>query len=94
LGFAIIELHLSNDSLDFQPESTVRTETGRIMRQLRSRYGMTQAGLASLTGIHRTYLSRLECGQAMPSVIVLMRIARTLGLDKIMLRVRISSVSA
>lgn len=52
---------------------------------------MTQAMLATLTGIHRTYLSRAERGQVIPSIIALMQIAGALGVDKVMLRVRGSS---
>jgi transcriptional regulator with XRE-family HTH domain len=49
---------------------------------------MTQAALSSLTGIHRTYLSRAERGQVMPSFIPLMQIFCALGVDKVLLRVR------
>jgi transcriptional regulator with XRE-family HTH domain len=58
---------------------------------LRSRRDITQAALASLTGIHRTYLSRAERGQVMPSIIALMQIGRALEVDKVLLRVRSSS---
>jgi transcriptional regulator with XRE-family HTH domain len=44
-----------------------------------------------MTGIHRTYLSRAERGQVMPSVVALMQILRALGVDKMLLRVRSSS---
>jgi transcriptional regulator with XRE-family HTH domain len=58
---------------------------------LRFRRDITQAELASLTGIHRTYLSRAERGQVMPSIIALLQIARALDVDKLLLRVRSSS---
>lgn len=61
---------------------------GRIIRRLRLRRGITQAVLASLTGIHRTYLSRAERGRVLPSVVTLMHIVSALGVDKISLRVR------
>ena len=93
LGITYIELSISNtlDRLDSQFLNSVRREVGELIRRLRSRRGMTQAALASLTGIHRTYLSRAERGQVMPSIIALMRIAGSLGVDKIPLRVRSSS---
>jgi transcriptional regulator with XRE-family HTH domain len=53
---------------------------------------MTQAELASLTEINRTYLSRAERGKVMPSVVAMMQIAGALGVDKILLRVRGSSM--
>jgi DNA-binding XRE family transcriptional regulator len=61
---------------------------GGIIRRLRLRRGITQAVLASLTGIHRTYLSRAERGRVLPSVFTLMQIASALGVDKISLRIR------
>jgi transcriptional regulator with XRE-family HTH domain len=57
---------------------------------MRSRLGMTQAALASATGLHRTYLSRVENGQVLPSIIRLIEIAGGLGIDKITLRIRSS----
>jgi transcriptional regulator with XRE-family HTH domain len=46
---------------------------------MRLRRGISQANLASATGIHRTYLSRAENGQVLPSVTVLIEIAGALG---------------
>jgi DNA-binding XRE family transcriptional regulator len=93
LGITYIELFLSDQLvfIDSQSLSAIRIEVGRLIRRLRSRNGITQATLASLTGIHRTYLSRAERGQVMPSVIALMQIVAALGVDKVMLRVRSSS---
>jgi DNA-binding XRE family transcriptional regulator len=91
LGFTYIELDLSADQ---QHPQIRRREMGRLLRFLRSRYGVTQSELASRTGIHRTYLSRVECGRIIPSLIVLMQIARALGIDKIVARIRIPPASA
>jgi DNA-binding XRE family transcriptional regulator len=93
LGITYIELSLSDKPvfIDHQSLSAIRIEVGRLIRRLRSRNGMTQAMLATLTGIHRTYLSRAERGQVIPSIIALMQIAGALGVDKVMLRVRGSS---
>jgi transcriptional regulator with XRE-family HTH domain len=52
--------------------------------------GQLRTALASLTGIYQTYLSRVERGQVMPSVITLMQIAGPLGVDKLILRLRSS----
>lgn len=92
-GITYIELFLSDQLvyIDSQNPSAIRIEVGGLIRRLRSRNGITQATLASLTGIHRTYLSRAERGQVTPSVIALMQIAVALGVDKVMLRVRSSS---
>jgi DNA-binding XRE family transcriptional regulator len=93
LGVNYIELFVPTLPDCPKARSPVATgiELGGLMRRLRSRRGMTQDALASLTGVHRTYLSRAERGQVVPSIISLMRIARALGVDKILLRVRSSS---
>jgi DNA-binding XRE family transcriptional regulator len=90
VGFNYIEICLPNplDCRDSKSQTTLRRETGALMRRLRLRRGVTQAALAFLTGIHRTYLSRAERGQVMPSLLVQMQIAGSLGVDKIILRVR------
>ena len=90
LGITYVEFVLSDplSDLDSQDLIAIRKEVGGLIRRLRSRCGMTQATLASLTGIHRTYLSRAEQGQVMPSVIALMQIAGALGVDKMFLRIR------
>jgi DNA-binding XRE family transcriptional regulator len=93
LGVNYIEIFVPTlpDCRDTRCLVATRMELGGLMRRLRSRRGMTQGALASLTGIHRTYLSRAERGQVVPSIISLMLIARALGVDKILLRVRSSS---
>ena len=93
LGITYLEIQLPNSLalLSAQAGAAIRREVGGLIRRLRSRRDITQAALASLTGIHRTYLSRAERGQVIPSLIALMQIARALEVDKILLRVRSSS---
>lgn len=93
LGISYIEIYLpsSLEPITSQEAVTIRKEVGGLIRRLRSRREITQAGLAALTGIHRTYLSRAERGQVMPSIVALMQIARALEVDKILMRVRSSS---
>src|ERR1700731_393874 len=93
LGFSYIEIFLPDPltPLNSQRQIAARLEVGRLIRRLRSRRGITQAALASMTGIHRTYLSRAEHGQVLPSVVALMQILRALGVDKMLLRVRSSA---
>jgi DNA-binding XRE family transcriptional regulator len=94
LGIAYIEILLSHprSSLDSRQLITIRLQVGGLIRRLRTRRGITQAELASLTGIHRTYLPRAERGQVTPSVIALMQISGALGVDKILLRVSSSAI--
>jgi hypothetical protein len=56
LGITFIEVFIPNplDCLDSQCLIAMRIEVGRLIRRLRSRRGMTQAVLASVTGINRT----------------------------------------
>ena len=54
----IFQAHLL--PLTSQRVVAIRKEVGGLIRRLRSRREITQAALASLTGIHRTYLSRAE----------------------------------
>ena len=74
LGITYLEIFPSNPlmRIDSQSPLAMRLEVGEPIRRLRSRRGMTQAALASLTGIHRTWLSRSEHGQVMSSVFALM----------------------
>jgi DNA-binding XRE family transcriptional regulator len=93
LGLSYLEVYLSSSLAPFtsQDEIAIRKEVGGLIRRLRSRRDITQAELASLTGINRTYLSRAERGKVVPSIIALIQIARALEVDKILLRVRSSS---
>ena len=60
LGITYLEIQLPNSlaSVSTQTEAAIRKEVGGLIRRLRSRRDITQSALASLTGIHRTYLSR------------------------------------
>jgi DNA-binding XRE family transcriptional regulator len=90
LGIEYFEIVLpgSLESLSPQRVGSIRQGVGSLIRAFRSRRGMTQAALASLTGIHRTYLSRIESGRVLPSIINLLQIARALGVDKVLVRAR------
>jgi DNA-binding XRE family transcriptional regulator len=96
LGITYVEILISSPLARIDPQSLIalRLEVGQLIRRLRSRRGITQEALASLTGIHRTYLSRAERGQVMPSIIALLQIADALDVDKILLRVRSSSTES
>jgi len=45
------------------------------VRRVRMNTGMTQEELAEYVGIYRTYLSRIESGQANPSLSVIIALA-------------------
>jgi DNA-binding XRE family transcriptional regulator len=96
LGVAYLELlpSIPLDSSSSRSQIAIRKTLGGLIRRLRSRRGITQTALASLTGINRTYVSRAERGQVMPSVIALLKIGGALGIDKILLRLRTGSTQS
>jgi transcriptional regulator with XRE-family HTH domain len=60
-------------------------QLGRRIRVLRTERGLTLAGLASLVGITRSFLSSVERGIAYPSILVLRSIASALEVPVFML---------
>ncbi len=59
--------------------------TGRQVRMYRQHAGMTQDDLAAHCGMYRTYLSRLENGQANPTLSVLRTLAATFDVELVQL---------
>ena len=57
----------------------LRSGLAKELQVLRHRRSMTQERLAHLAGLHPTYISILENGRKSPTVDVLDRIARALG---------------
>ncbi len=53
---------------------------GEIVRSARHDAGISQDDLADHAGIYRTYLSRIECGQANPTALVLIALAKALNI--------------
>jgi len=54
--------------------------TGRVIRELRLRKGLSQETLSSLAGIARSHLAMIESGSKKANVETLWRIADALGL--------------
>ncbi|MFP5230880.1 MAG: helix-turn-helix domain-containing protein [Acidobacteriota bacterium] len=61
---------------------------GKTVRQLRRRRGYSQSTLAAKIRSHRTHISRIEHGQVIPTLAMLVRAAVALGVDNVLLRVR------
>lgn len=57
----------------------LRPALGARLKGLRTRLGISQEELASRAGMHCTYLSDLERGQQTPTLDMLNRVARALG---------------
>jgi len=56
------------------PTSPLQT-FGRRVRALRGERGLTQEDLAERCGVFRTYMSRIETGQANPTLLVIHALA-------------------
>lgn len=59
----------------------VRERLSKNLQNLRRERALSQEGLAHKAEIHQTYLSGVESGKRNPSVLVLDRIAKALGVD-------------
>ena len=59
----------------------VRARVGLNVQQARRERGLSQEELAHRAAVHQTYLSGVERGTRNPTVMVLDKIARALGLD-------------
>ena len=53
-------------------------EFGSIVRRLRREKGLTQEGLAELTGFDRTYISQVELGKRNPALVNICCLAEAL----------------
>ena len=56
----------------------VKSELGRVIKQLRNQRGITQQDLAEKALLHRTYVSDIERGARNPSLETLVRLAAAL----------------
>lgn len=54
---------------------------GRQLKRIRTRAGLTQLEIAEKCGLFRTYVSRIELGDANPTVLVLGALAASLDVD-------------
>lgn len=52
---------------------------GTVVRRRREAAGVSQEALAAAAGLHRTYISMLERGVRMPSILVARQVATALG---------------
>ncbi|MCD1266699.1 transcriptional regulator [Shinella sumterensis] len=59
----------------------VRVRVSRNIQRLRREKGLSQEDVAHAADVHQTYLSGVEGGKRNPSIDVLSRIAKALGVD-------------
>ena len=60
-------------------DSTIRN-LGRRIREIRTKKGLTQEGLAARSGLTKSYISLLEAGKKIPAISTLSQIAAALGM--------------
>jgi transcriptional regulator with XRE-family HTH domain len=68
-------------AMDAKLNSHAQETLSKQVKALRSEAGLTQQALAEKCGIYRTYLSRIESGDANPSVSVLIALANALNIE-------------
>lgn len=56
-----------------------KEETGKRIRALREKKGLTQAQVAEKAGIHVNYYARVERGEPNPRIPIIEKIAKALG---------------
>ncbi len=61
--------------------SLILAALGAAIREHRTAAGLTQAQLAERAGIGRPHLNHIEGGRKSPTVVVLVHLARGLGVD-------------
>jgi transcriptional regulator with XRE-family HTH domain len=57
----------------------LRTRLGRNLRRLREEKGWSQEAFADEAGIHRTYVSDIERGARNPTILIVEKLAKPLG---------------
>ncbi|WP_413289246.1 helix-turn-helix domain-containing protein [Bdellovibrio sp. HCB337] len=62
-------------------KSDLCSKFGTRIRELRKKSGYSQEEFADHVGMHRTYLGGLERGERNPTLTVIMRLAKGLGIS-------------
>ncbi|WP_156680875.1 helix-turn-helix domain-containing protein [Sphingomonas profundi] len=57
----------------------IRQRLGRNLRRLREAKGWSQEAFAHEAGIHRTYVSDIERGARNPTILIVEKLAKPLG---------------
>ena len=60
-------------------EERIKKQLGKAVRAHRLQAGISQEKLAELTGLHRTYISDIECGTRNVAIINIVRVAEALA---------------
>ena len=63
------------------PKNPVLTSFGNLLRAIREEVGLSQENLALKAGLHRNYIGILERGEQNPSLLVMLKISKALGVS-------------
>ncbi|KXF91432.1 XRE family transcriptional regulator [Phaeobacter inhibens] len=63
------------------PRMSIQSRVSRNIQRIRREKDLSQEEVAHRADIHQTYLSGVETGKRNPSILVLERIAKALGVD-------------
>ncbi len=63
------------------PRMSIQSRVSRNIQRIRREKDLSQEEVAHRADIHQTYLSGVETGKRNPSILVVERIAKTLGVD-------------
>jgi ribosome-binding protein aMBF1 (putative translation factor) len=88
LGFEYAMIPFNARTLRFAtPQNYLSHQFGQVLRALRLQKRLTRNQLAILTGMHVSYLSRLERGRIVPNLSTIAPMLRSMEIDRIILRV-------
>ena len=59
----------------------IRRQVGRTVKALRDAEGLSQEELADAAGLHRTYVSGVERGVRNPTIQIIAKLAKALGVE-------------
>jgi transcriptional regulator with XRE-family HTH domain len=60
-------------------KNPVLVSFGNLLRSIREEVGLSQENLALKAGLHRNYIGILERGEQNPSLLVMLKISKALG---------------
>lgn len=63
------------------PRMSIQSRVSRNIQRIRREKDLSQEEVAHRADIHQTYLSGVETGKRNPSILVIERIAKALGVD-------------
>lgn len=63
------------------PRMSIQSRVSRNIQRIRREKDLSQEEIAHRADIHQTYLSGVETGKRNPSILVVERIAKALGVD-------------